>query len=153
MKIRAFTIMEITIALLLSTLLIMMCYEFFSIVNREIMIQKKNSDNRVQELLFRKYVETDFFNALGIYLSDSGIVCKSDSVEIKYEFQDSLVLRKYIQTDSFELVMIDQEYWNDSLREYLTGSIVNKVNFKILQADKEFSIVLKKTLGSDVYFK
>lgn len=153
MKIRAFTIMEITIALLLSTILIMMCYEFFSIINREITIQKKNSDNRIQELMFRKYIETDFFNAQGIYLADSGIVCKNDSIEIKYEFQDSLILRKYILTDSFEFLTLTRECWNDSLRIYELGSIVNKVKLKLLQVDKELSVELNKTFGSDVYFK
>lgn len=153
MRIRAFTIMEITIALLLSTILIMMCYEFFSIIQREVAAQKRNSDDRLQELMFRKYIETDFYNAKGIYLTDSGIVIKSDTMEIKYVFQDSLILRKQILVDSFKLVPIAQEYWDDSLRVYISGSILNKLNLKLLQSDKEISIGLNRTFGSDVYFK
>lgn len=145
--------MEITIALLLSSIIMMMSYEFFSLINNDLKIQKTQANYHLQELTLKKQIESDFFKAEGIFRTDSGILCKWDSVEVKYEIQDSVILRKQLNTDTFYFKTIREEYWNDTLREYIPGNIINKMNLIVLQLDKKIYIEANKVLGSNVYFK
>jgi type II secretory pathway component PulJ len=102
-KVKAFTIMEITVAMLLAAIVIGITYAAYSIISQSYMAyHNKNEDMeglvRLDELLRR-----DFSHADTISKVENGILCKIDTESISYEFQPDYVVRHSTIIDTFKL--------------------------------------------------
>lgn len=106
-KVKAFTIMEITVAMLLAAIVIGITYTAYSIISQSyIAYHNKNEDMaglvRLDELL-----KKDFSHADTISKVDNGILCKIDTIGITYEFQPEYTVRHSTIIDTFKLKTAD----------------------------------------------
>ena len=99
-KVRAFTIMEVTITMLISAVLIGIAYTSYSII-----IKSYNSFNNKNSTLAVLYnldhlLRRDFDRATIISKDQSAIAIRQDTVLITYEFYPDFVTRKSTRIDT-----------------------------------------------------
>jgi Tfp pilus assembly protein PilE len=104
-RVKAFTIMEISVTMLISAIVIGITYTAFSIVNQSYRsFQHKNEDiavlMRLDELL-----RNDFSKANMICKTTNGIFIKKGSDSVTYEFEPSFTVRTSSITDTFKVTM------------------------------------------------
>jgi Tfp pilus assembly protein PilE len=102
-QVKAFTIMEITVVMLISAIVIGIAYTAFNIINQSYhSFQQKNEDIavlvRLDELL-RK----DFARANTVSKTTNGIFVKIGTDSVSYEFESDFTVRTSSITDTFKL--------------------------------------------------
>ena len=120
-KIPAFTIMEVTITMLVAAILIGITYASYSIVSKSYLsFTIKNNDMTGLETL-DKLLKRDFDRAEIIKKDTSGIALKGAGYTVKYEFMPDLIVRISGRQDTFKIKPVE-------LNTLFEGMPVNDVN-------------------------
>jgi len=106
-RVKAYTLMEITVAMLVSAIVISITYSAYSIVSRSYIAYKTKNDRlavleRLDELLKR-----DFSHADSILKTDNGILVFSSGDSINYELDTAFVTRVSTIIDTFKVKTTD----------------------------------------------
>ena len=109
-RIRAYTIMEVTIAMLLSAICITICYTAYSVIEnyyREFQRKNELADNI---LSLKHVIEKDFLISKYVIKTDSGMLIGKDSTVVEYSFNKNYILRSFSDqhTDTFKLTPSNQ---------------------------------------------
>jgi len=104
---KAFTIMEMVVAMLLAAIAIGLTYTVFSIFTQTYGDYTRKHQllaipDRVEQLLSR-----DFDKSTNILKTDSGLICESNQQLVVYQFSRNYILRKQMVRDTFR-VNVDQ---------------------------------------------
>ncbi len=151
-RIKAFTIAEIIVAMLLTSILILITYKVYNNVQVYV-LNTVNDKQKKSELLFRTVLMNDFNKATMVWSTDSGFVCTRDSVQVSYCFMDSLIIRKSFMEDTFRFIIKERKLWNDSLLVFTSKEVVDKLELN-LEINKQERIIVEKRQGaSEEYFK
>jgi len=102
-RIPAFTIMEVTIAMLLSAIVIGVCYTVFSIVTHSYHGYQLKHEGTASVLRLDELLQKDFERAEIVLKDTGGIALKNGARLIKYRFNTEYVLRVGITTDTFKV--------------------------------------------------
>lgn len=105
-KLAAFTILEMTIAMLVAAILIGMTYTAYGIVSRSYLSfigKNKDMENAVQ---LDKLLKKDFFRASAISGDKHTIVLKTDSDKVTYTFNPDVITRTQGITDTFKVQIV-----------------------------------------------
>jgi len=138
-KVRAFTIMEVTISMLISAIVIGITYSAYTIIRQSYAIyQTKNETlavlSRVDQLLTR-----DFAHAELIVKTPDGVLLSSPSDTVSYVFNPDFVVRVAAVTDTFRVQNggLSTLFENQQLSEISTVNEQNRID------ELTFFIVLK----------
>ncbi|MBW4890133.1 hypothetical protein KXQ82_10420 [Mucilaginibacter sp. HMF5004] len=107
-RVKAFTIMEVTISMLIAAIVIGITYTSYNIIGKSYLSFKTRNDdiavlNRVDELLKR-----DFEQANMIADSGNGLLINKDNMtDVHYEFNRGTIIRKSGVIDTFKVSMTD----------------------------------------------
>lgn len=102
-KVPGFTIMEVTIAMLLSAIVIGLTYTVFSLVTRSYQSYQSRHREMATVLSLDGLLRRDFDRAELILKDTDGIVLANQNNLIKYRFYPDYVLRKGTAIDTFRL--------------------------------------------------
>jgi hypothetical protein len=150
-KINVFTIVEIVLAMLLSSIVIFLAYRFYADMERYVM--KSISDkNRNSELLFRTVLKKDIMEASRIMSIDSGMVMVNDTMRIKYLFEDSSIQRIANSRDTFLFTVVDRKFWNDTLIILENNKVINRIDLTLMIDNRELNILERRLSASVEYF-
>lgn len=102
-QLAAFTLLEVTIAMLLVAILSAFAYYAFSTFNRLLSDQQIKKRDQYSVDLFRHRIKVDSYRADSIFLDQAVLRLKDSVGYIDYTFLDSLILREQyaLRTDSF----------------------------------------------------
>jgi hypothetical protein len=122
--------MEVTIAMLVSAILIGITYTAYSIINKSyISFSRKNEDMavvvRLDELL-----KKDFARAEIILKDNDGISLNSAGHIVKYQFDPDFTIRTDIRTDTFKVktTAINTSFENSAVTEQATSEEQNRLD-------------------------
>ena len=102
-KVKAFTILEVTITMLITALLIGITYTSYSIIVKSYhSFTAKNEELAVLATLDH-LLKRDFEQAEAVFKNQDGIVLLSDSKTLKYEFKPDYIIRSGIRIDTFKM--------------------------------------------------
>ena len=102
-RIQAFTILEVTITMLIASVLIGFTYMAYSIVIKSYgSFNQKNQDMAVLVRL-DEWLKKDFAHAEIIQKDTAGIVLNSAGHQIKYQFDPDFIVRAEFRTDTFKV--------------------------------------------------
>jgi hypothetical protein len=124
-KIPAFTIMEITITMLISAIVIGITYTAFSIISRSYRSFDNKHKDMAVVLRLDELLQKDFNRAEVVLKDTDGIALKDSSRIIKYRFNPDYVLRIGIAVDTFKVK-------TDSVNMTFENTVVNE-----MKADEE----------------
>jgi hypothetical protein len=118
-KIQAFTIMEITITMLISAIVTGITYTAFSIITRSYHVFDSRHKDMAAVLRLDELLQKDFSRAEIVLKDTDGIALRDDSFRvIKYRFNPDYTLRIGITVDTFKVQ-------SDSISTTFENSIVS----------------------------
>jgi len=113
-KIQAFTILEVTVTMILAAIVISITYTAFDIISRSFQNYKEKQEEvaimvKVDELLNKD------FNRATLLLKNGpdGIILKSNDQQTEYLFGDSSIIRTTLMADTFKVHMEDLQMYNE----------------------------------------
>lgn len=131
-RINAYTLMEVTVAMLLAAVCISICYTAYGLIGNY--FREFQSRNAVTQdiLLLNRALDHDFANARYLVRTDDGIRVESSAQQISYVFSTDAVLRKvvYLRTDSFKFRAVDVSFVFMN-REANVMDTVDQVSFSL----------------------
>jgi Tfp pilus assembly protein PilE len=102
-KLKAFTILEMAIAMLISALLIGIIYTAYALISKSYLtFIRKNKDMEIA-IQLDKLLKKDFSKAVTISEDQHTILFKTDSSQLIYEFYPDFITRTQGITDTFKL--------------------------------------------------
>jgi Tfp pilus assembly protein PilE len=102
-KLKAFTIMEITIAMMVSAILIVIVYTAFSAVSRSYQIFVVNNEGAASLEQLDKLLNRDFRRANTVTSDSAGIQLVNDQESVRYQFNPDFIVRKSAIIDTFKV--------------------------------------------------
>lgn len=102
-RVKAYTLMEVTIAMLLAGIVIMITYTVYTIVIRAYGAYNRKNIEVATQLRLDELIKKDFAKSAVILRTDSGMVCKTESGAVIYKIAPALIIRTYGITDSFNV--------------------------------------------------
>lgn len=154
MKIKAYTLFEVTIAMLLSAICIAICYSAYGIIAKYYAgFQQKNQTADVV-LTLRHVLERDFLKSNMVLKNEEGVELQQDSSKTYYIFSPDAVLRKSgeLHTDTFKLKPSEVGFFFEG-REVLEPDTIDELRFKMnLDQRIQVPIQLSKTYSAQNLF-
>jgi len=139
-KVSAFTLMEITVAMLISAICITICYSAYGLIQGYyIRFEEKNkTSSLVMDL--KHVLERDFLKAIHIIRTENGLEVQQDSLNIDYSFQDKQILRqiKSLHTDTFTMPAQKIDFYFEGHVANIADT-VDQLNL-ILQMNKDVQV-------------
>jgi Tfp pilus assembly protein PilE len=129
-KVKAFTILEVTITMLITALLIGITYTSYSIIVKSYQsFDKKNNEMAVLATLDH-LLKRDFDQAESIFKDQEGIALISINKTIKYQFKLDYILRIGARTDTFKVQTqdVNTAFENVSINEVQETEEQNRID-------------------------
>ena len=139
-KLSAFTIMEITITMLLAAIVISITYTAYTIINGSYLVFTRKNNEMAQVVQLDRLLKKDFYKASSISRDYQKILFRMDSTDIIYEFRPDLVTRTQGITDTFK---IQTEIINTSFESQPLPDLPTTDQPGLLD-DMEWKIILQK---------
>lgn len=104
-KINAYTLMEVTIAMLLSAICISICYSAYGIIGAYYRTFQAKNETADAAMSLRHVLEKDFLKSKLVLSTDSGLMMQQDSSTVLYTFREKAILRELpeLHTDTFKV--------------------------------------------------
>jgi prepilin-type N-terminal cleavage/methylation domain-containing protein len=102
-KIKAFTLMEMTITMLITAVVIGIAYTSYSIIVKSYLSFHTKNTGLSSMAELDHVLKRDFDRADIICKDSAGIALQKDSTTIKYEFYPDFILRKAARIDTFKV--------------------------------------------------
>lgn len=152
-KIKAFTILELVLAMLLAAIVIAMAYSAYSIFTKVYKNYSLNVDRNTELLLLRKVLNTDFDTSGSITVKGNRIVFgrKDEADTIAYEIYPQFMVRVSVVPDTFYLkdLIVVGSFEN---QQRVNGRL-DQLTFHFQQADVPFVWSVNKLYTSAELFR
>ncbi len=142
-KVSAFTLMEITVAMLISGLVITICYTAYGLIQGYYIRFGEKNKTSSMVLDLKHVLEKDFLKAVHIIRTEEGIVVQQDSLTVDYTFNNKQIFRqiKDLHTDTFAMPAQKVDFYFEG-REANVADTVDQINL-ILQMNKDIQVPLQ----------
>jgi|GEM_PF-589982 len=148
-KIAAFTLMEVTVSMLIAAIAIAITYTAAHIVKVTYGDYQKKHDDVAAYGMLDKLLKQDFARQGKIVKTDNGLQVQTASGVISYEFRDDYMVREQyaLATDSFKLpskvVVCTFEK-----QEVTTGQPIDKFELQTILEKEEILLIYQKTYSA-----
>jgi prepilin-type N-terminal cleavage/methylation domain-containing protein len=151
---KAFTLMELVVAMIISSIVVLTAYESYAITSIQCADYKKKSTLIGQSYQLNMLLNQDCFNAGTICLnSDSNLIFKADgNPDITYSFRNNYILRQVNQVvqDTFYFTTSNMQAKFESNLLQDNRNLLDDFSFKIKVLGEDVFIRLRKEYAADV---
>jgi len=130
-KLKAFTLLELVIGMIIGSLVTGFCYSAYSIVSRQYISYKKTRKEITAAMDLNTLLSSDFLDAKSIRYTDNMLhIEKGNGSSPDYLFVDSAVIRTFItRSDTFYVKPVDikSAFFNEENNE--TTWLINEFSF------------------------
>lgn len=154
-KIAAFTLLEVTVTMLISAICITICYTAYSLIQGYYIRFGEKNQQADLVLNLKHVLERDFQKALHVIKTDEGLMVKQDSLIIDYSFNDKQVLRqiKELHTDTFNIPIQRIDFYFEG-HEVNVADTIDRLNLTIMMNSKmSVPLYINKNYSSADLFK
>jgi len=150
-KLKAFTILELLVAMVISSLVIGASYFTYDIVYRQFLNFKNVDRNVLDALTFRNVLNNDIAAGEFVYKASDGIhIVDFESVEYNYSFRDDLIIRNVgTARDTFHLRTGEVKY-NEIEGASIAKRLLDKLEIVIIVNDAQNTLSFHKQYGADL---
>lgn len=151
-KVKAITVMEVAIAMVISGVVIAMAFSGVDMFARMFKAFKTTNEKNAETIVFNRIFRKEVEECEMLIKSESGIVIQDDDGIIAYDFHDNYILRdRQNVVDTFYLNTVNRKFSFRNVEQNIIGGLVDKVNLIKIEEDDETLIELIKDYGADVY--
>ena len=153
-KINAFTIMEVTVSMLLAAISIAIAYTSYRVVSNSYQ-QFDTKNKNVSEFLFAdKALKKDISFCSRMIRIDEGISLITTEGEIIYKFSPDYILRNQFNLRTDTLFLRSAELRSSfEQQEVFLGDLADRISFIATLEDKTISLTYKKDYSAEELFK
>lgn len=152
--IKAYTLMEMTVAMLLAAISITICYSAYGIVSGYfISFQQKNKQAQ-DMLIFTHVMERDLQRCNLVLRLEDGVELQCDSVNINYHFAGKYILRLLgeLNTDTIKLEHTPVLTFFEG-SEVNTMDTIDRIDLSIVLAQKSIPLQFQKSYSAANLFQ
>src|SRR5277367_5385071 len=102
-RVKAFTILEVTIAMLIAGVLIAITYTSYSVIVKSYGSFSHKNQDMAELVRLDEWLKKDFAHAEVIQKDTTGIVLNSADRHIKYQFYPDFIVRIAVRADTFKV--------------------------------------------------
>jgi len=153
-KIRAYTILEVTVAMLLSAICISICYTAYGIIATYYTKFQQKNESADAVLSMKQVLCKDIAKATVLLQLRDGMLCQSDSTRVSYLFEDDYILRQVDpgRIDTLKVAVSDLYMVFEGV-EVSEADTVDLVKFKVeLPNQAKIPMVFSKHYSSQNLF-
>lgn len=138
-KIKAYTLMEVTVAMLLSAICIGICYTAYDIIGKYYATFQQKNESADIVLSLRQVMEKDINKATIMMKTSDGFLCKQDIAAVAYIFNDGEILRQIesLRTDTFKVAWKDYFVGFEGA-EVIEADTLDQVKFTLVMDKQTF---------------
>ncbi|MCC8427244.1 type II secretion system protein J [Mucilaginibacter sp. UR6-11] len=129
-KVKAFTIMEVTVAMLIASIAIGITYTIYTIVAKSYSVYNVRSNNTAVLIRLDELLKNDFEHADRILKTQNGITLKGPGKLVNYEIESDFIVRTAGITDTFKVKTqeINTSFENAPLTEINSDEEQNRID-------------------------
>lgn len=137
-RLKAFTLMELTIAMLISAISIGMAFYMFQYFQHLFLQQQKQRQERFSYSLFKHLMAQDIDRALWLKTSENGLICENEKGIIRYEFDPKFIIRDQynLEKDTFQIQTVHLDI-TSRVQKLPSEELTDHVNLTIRFENKE----------------
>lgn len=156
--VRAFTILEVTITMVIAGLLIGLTYTSYTIIAKFYHAFKDKNDRMAVLVSLDHVLARDFDRAEIILRKTDGITIKNSSRTIKYTFNLNFITRNDFKTDTFMVQPVEIKYFFQQapvseVNEREEQNRLDEVSFTVVFTDQKIPYHYYKQYSSDNLIK
>ncbi|PTT01384.1 hypothetical protein DBR11_07490 [Pedobacter sp. HMWF019] len=153
-KVSAFTLMEVTIAMLIAAIAIAITYTAYRIVSRSYLDYKRKQEKTADLMAIDQRLRNDFESAKTITRSPQGIIIEQSGGKINYVFSKDVIIRDQfsLRTDSFKM-SLDNIHYLFERQDKETGAILDELGLSIHADGQPMPLSYKKQYSSQDLFE
>jgi len=150
-KLKAFTVLELLVAMVISSLVISASYFTYDIIYKQFLNYKKVDKAVLDAITFRNVLNADFAAAKFVYKSGNGIrIVDFDDREYKYSFSKDQIIRKVgAASDAFLLNTSEIKYKELEIAS-VRSKLLNTLEMSITLNEVKSRISFQKHYGADL---
>ena len=144
-KVRAFTMLEALISLILTGIIITLCYTLFMLMNKQMAIFEKENTEIINYNLFNTTLRFDINNSNNFSFDNNRLILKNYiNPDVIYDFDGKDIRRtvKGLNTDVFKITALNKKVW---LSDTLSKSHIS-ISIKLLNDTLYTNYFLNKSL-------
>ena len=151
-KIRAFTLVELLVVMVISGIVIAITYQIYFIANKQFMQYKKGNEKVTQEVILRGLLNNDFFQSESVIRkSENNIEMQLADEKINYEWRDEFIIRvTNASRDTFFLPvsLVELKFRNSS--QDISAGLIDALKIISENGDEEKYFCFFKEYSADV---
>ena len=153
-KLPAFTLMEVTIAMLIAGIAIAITFTAYRIVSGSYIGFSKKQDELAGFVMLDKLLKQDFLSAKHIVKSQEGLVMEMESGLINYRMDSGFMLRDQfsLRTDTFKLQVTSPAFLFET-NVVEVGQSIDQFNFETVVQGQSIPLHYQKIYSAQDLFK
>lgn len=153
-KLPAFTIMEVTIAMLIAGIAIAITFTAYRIVTRVYIDFSKKQNNLATFIGLDKLLKQDFVAAKNIVRSSEGLVLQLDGGVVTYQINEQYLVRDQfsLRTDTFKINVNHLNYLFEQAPVEAHG-VIDQVNFDVAVEGEQIPVQYQKIYSAQTLFR
>lgn len=141
-KLPAFTLVELLIGMIVSTIVIGACYVSYSFIYEQYESYRSIKNKTVEAMQLNSIVSVDFMDSELITYKENVLTLKNNNGLLQYEFVDTLIFRRTNEViDTFRLSPIDIQAKSIIKNQEKETAVINSLSFdaQVLGETEHFS--------------
>lgn len=149
-KVKAFTLLELLIAMIISSIVIAFGYEVYSIMYKQFLSYKKAKTEIVNTMQFNTVLTNDFYNSEEITFNENTIaVFRKNNEPLHYTFNDNYILRTRNEImDTFKITATNIQEKFVFKNEQMQSTLINELSFDALQSGEIQHFLFEKNYSA-----
>ena len=148
-KLKAFTVMELAVAMLISGVVLSIAYNSMDVFGRLSRKFYSNQKGNAEIMMLDDLLRKDFEVSTLILKSGNGILCKKESMNIKYEWLPDMIIRTidlpdtfFVKNDGVSVLFMNEQ-------QNLEGGMVDNLQFEKIEDGEELLFVYNKNISPE----
>lgn len=148
-KLPAFTLMEVTVAMLIAGIAIGITYTAFHIISVTCNNYQKKQDGVASFAILDKLLKQDFDLPGKIEKTGNGLQMQTAAGIVRYEFADNYITREQyaLGIDTFKVKPIEVSCFFEN-NQVAAGQIIDQIQFKIMLEREPINLIYHKTYSA-----
>jgi type II secretory pathway component PulJ len=152
-KLKSFTIIELLVALMLSSLVVLISYTFYDIVSKQFHKKQNFYKNITALSKFHLEMQEEFDKCESIYNKENSLIfMKPQGDSICYTFYDTCITREWEDINDTIFLSPENLLCSFNSKEITEGQI-DEVSFDIMDKGEKFSLSFAKEISPVVELK
>lgn len=153
-KLKAFTIMELVVAMLISSIVVSIAYAGFRLVSAQLRSMEHHSGEGNRFLRLNQALQTDLDKSARVIRQEDGFVCERGDGRVRYQLTDTAIIRwlEDGRVDSFGFKGVQTSLWFEGEPQDRNGQLVDALHGQLVTSTDSLPLYITKAYDRQTLF-